>query len=340
MSEAVNQIVQIGPQAGTFAAPGASVAAITLLPVTEPAPIELDRASQYPAEDWGRNVKNHSGRGYHGARGSTLPLVGEFTYEQGMHLLEMNYAGSVAPTGSGPYTWVYPFEGGAPTLVPYTVETGSETSQDQWEAAGVLIDELTLGYDDLDAPGAHPWTFDASAMGLTREAAAITGSLTSTAVETLQGHRSILLEGAVGTAFASLTELAGSLISFQLVTRRSLVRRIYGGATDVATGWGFSEKSTGEVTAKVRISAGSKSDIHDAWNSSGAVLGEKRWRITTPGSGTKTAHLDLRFGMFAVGVGERDGERVYEVTGEIVDDATLVAPAQFTMINGIADLTP
>lgn len=342
MSEQVFHAAQIAPQTGgTFAAPGASVAAITILPVAEAINIELDRASQYPAEDYGRNVKNHAGRGYHGARGSTFSANGELTFEQAPHLLEQHYAGGITPTGTGPWVWAYPFEGGAPSLVPYTWEAGSETSQDQWEAAGVLIDELTLGFDDLDAPGAHPWTFDASCMGLTRAAAALTGSLSSTAVETIQGHLTVLKEGAVATAFGSLAELSASLVSFSITTRRSLVRRVYGGTTDVAVGWGFSEKSTGEITAKVKIGATAKSDIHDAWNSSGAALGEKRWRIAAAGTTTNAFTLDFRFGMFAVPIGERDGERLYEVTGEIVDDSTLAAPALATVTSAlVSDLTP
>jgi hypothetical protein len=339
MSEIVYDVAQIGRQAGTFYVPGASVPATTILPVTTPINIELDRASQYPAEDYGRNVKNHAGRGYHGTRGSTFSAEGELTFEQIMHLLEQNWAGSVVPTGAGPYVWVYPFEGGAPTLVPYTWECGTETSQDQWEAAGVLLDELTMGFDDLDAPGAHPWTFQASGMGLARDAAALTASLSSTAVETIQGHLTTIYEGSTATAFASLVELAASLVSFQIVTRRSLVRRYYGNvSTDLATGWGFTEKSSGEVTAKIKISATAKTDIHDAWNSAGHVLGEKRWRIKANGSGTKVMTIDFRNGMLAVPIGERDGERVYEVTGEIVDDTTLTAPAAITVTNSIASL--
>lgn len=341
MPENVFHVAQIAPQvSGTFAAPGASVAAITILPVTAPVGIELDRASRYPAEDYGKNVKNHAGRGYHGVRGSTLDLEGELTFEQAMHLFEMHYAGAVTPTGTNPYTWGYLLEHGSPTLLPYTVETGGESSTDQWEAAGVLIDELSLGFDDLDAPGAHPWTFRASCLGLTRAVAALTGSLSSTAVETMQGHLTILKQGSTGTAFASLSELALSLVAFNITSRRYLVRRNYGGTTDVATGYGFRQKTVAEVTAKVKISSTAKTDIHDAWNSSGTALGEKRWRLEVDGTGDNVADLDFRFGMFAVPVGERDGERVYEVTGETVEDSTLGGQAKWTIVNSIADLTP
>lgn len=340
MAEQVYDKAQIGPQAGTFAAPGASVPAITILPVTEAPIIELDRATQYPTEDYGANEKNHAGRGYHGVRGASLPLNGELTFEQAEHLFEMHYAGSVVKTGSGPYTSVYLLEKGAPTLVPYTVETGSETSQDQWEAVGVLIDELTLGFDDLDAPGAHPWTFQATCKALDRVVAAVTGSLSSTAVETLQGIYSVFKEGTTGTAFASLSEIAASFKSFSITTRRSLTFRAYGGTGDTPVGYGYSDKTVGEVTAKFKIGATTKTNIHDIWAASGSVLGERRWRVSVTGSGTNIAHLDMRIGEQKVAISTIDGERVYEVSAETVSDATLLAQAGWTMINGIADLTP
>ena len=414
MAEQVYDKAQIAPQAGTFAVPGASVPAITILPVTEAPIIELDRATQYPTEDYGTNEKNHAARGYHGVRGGSLPLNGELTYEQAMHLFEMHYAGGVVPSattvaitsssvanptvitttaphgltvgdvvqviiaghsgstptingtrlatvtgastftipvnvsvgGTGgtvaipPFTWVYLLEKGAPTLVPYTVETGSETSQDQWEGVGVLIDELTLGFSDLDAPGAHPWTFQATCKCLNRVAAAVTASLDSTAIETLQGQNSLFKDGPVSTAFASLSEIAATLKAFSITTRRYLTFRAYGGTGDIPTGYGFSAKTVGEVSAKLRITSTTETNIHNIWAAAGSVLGERRWRITTPGSGTKTAHLDMRVGELKVDISDVDGERVYDVSGETASDATLTAQAGWSVLNGIADLTP
>jgi hypothetical protein len=341
MSEAVFHVLQLGRQAGTFYAPGASVAATVLYPVSEAIAIELDRASQYPAEDYGRNIDAHAGRGSHGVRGATFSIASEARFGDLPHLLEMHYAGDVTPTGTGPYTWVYPLEVGLPTLVPYTAESGSETSQDQWEAVGVLIDEFTLGFDDLSAPGYHPWTVEASAMAINRVAAALTADidpLPAADLETMQGHLSIIKLGSTSTAFASLSEIASSLISFQIVTRRHLVLRPYGSTGDTAAGYGFSERTDGEVTFKVKVSSTTKTDLHDAWNSSGAALGEKRLRVTVDGSGDHLAHVDARIGLTAVPIGERDGERVYECTGKIVDDSALDAAAQWTIVNGIEEL--
>lgn len=342
MAERVFNTCQLAQQAGTFAAPGAAVAGSILYGTTEQINAELDRGSRYPAEDWGYNFKAYPGRGTHGVRGVTLSVPSEARFGDLMEMLEMHYAGGVTPTGVGPYVWGYVFETGSPTLVPYTVRFGSETTQDQWYVQGVLIDELNLGFDDLDAPGNHPWTVDASCIGIDRVVDNLTGSLgmpTATALETMAGHRSIIAFGSTSTAFASLTELSASLVSFQIRTMRHLVLRPYGAASgDTATGFGFSDKSEGQVTFKVKVSATSKSTLHDAWNSTGSPLGEIRARVTVDGNGNNGATLDFRTGLTAVPIGERDGERVYECTGELVRDDTLAGSAKWTLTNDVATL--
>lgn len=340
MAEEVFHVAQIAPQSGTMAAVGSSTAAITILPVTEVITPELDRGTAWAQEDYGRNIANHAGRGYHGVRSAPWSMSGEVTFEQVMHLLEMSFAGGVTPTGTGPYTWVYPLEVGAPTVIPYTIETGTETGTDQYELVGCLIDELTLSFDALAAPGASPWTFEAQGLAVDRVVAALTGSLSSTAVETWQGHLSVIKEGSTATAFGSLSELSASLISYSIVVRKSLVLRPYGSASDVAGKMGFSEKATGEVTAMIAHSSTAKTNIHDIYNVSGSIAGERRWRITVDGAGDNVAHIDQRLGFMQVERGSRDGESTYEITGELVYDSTLTAGAAVTVINSIADLTP
>lgn len=342
MAENVYNVCQLGQQAGTFAAPDAAVDGAILYGLTEPLSAELDRASAYPAEDYGYNFDAYPGRGSHGVRGATLSLASEARFGDLQEILEMHYAGGITPTGAGPYVWGYVFETGAPSILPATVRYGSETTQDQWYVSGVLVDELTLGFDDLDAPGLHPWTVDASCLGIDRVVDDLTAALSAPAVaalESMQGHRSIISFGSTSTAFASLTELSASLVSFQIKTMRHLVLRPYGASSgDTATGYGFSAKSEGEVTFKVKIGSSSKSTLHDAWNSAGAALGEIRARVAIDGNGNNAATLDFRTGLTAVPVGERDGERVYECTGKLVRDATLDGGAKWTVTNDVATL--
>jgi len=334
MSEQVYRVVQLGVETVV----GTSVAATQRLAVDASTP-ELDRGSQFGAEDYGRSVRNHAGRGYHGLRGSTMPFAGDVTFEQVMRFLEMHYAGGIVPSGAGPFVWVYPFEGAAATRKTYTIEEGVLSStQDEWEMAGVLVDDLTLEYDALAAPGAQPWRLSGTFLGMDRTVATLTPALTLPALETVMGHLTIVKEGTTATAFSALAEAASTLVRYSQTTNRSNVRRPYGGTSDVATAWGQTEKAAGTFEAMVKISATTKSDFHDIWNSSGGSLGERRWRIEAIGSGTKKLQLDCRAAIFAVGIGDRDGERVYAVTGEMVDDDTLTGPSQITVTNSMATL--
>lgn len=339
MAERVFNKIQLGEQT-TFAAPGASVAATVLFPGAVASWPELDRATAYPTEDHGRNARNAPGRGSHGARGVSFSLSGEVRFNDFMYPLEAHWAGDIAPTGTGPYTYVYDLETGSPTIQPMTAEMGSETSQDQWEVVGFLINDLTAGFEDLSAPGYAPWTFEASCVGIDRASAALTAALSPLAsgMETLKGHYSIIKEGATSTAFGSLSELSASLIGFQVSSQRALVIRIYGGTNDYGSGWGFSEMSTGTVTAKVKVGATAKTDFLDVYNVAGGVASERRWRVEADGNGNHVSDVDLRVGITGVQPDERAGEGVYGVTGELVYDATLDALATWTLVNDVAAL--
>lgn len=341
MSEIVYHKVQLGRQAGTMDAPGAAVPATMLLPVSENVIIELDRATQYPAQDWGRNAVARAATGFHGVRGANFSLPLHLRFEDFMYVLESHAAGDITPAslGGGLFRWDYPFEVGLPTLVPLTVESGAEVSQDQWAAVGAFCDELTLSFDDLDAPGAHPWMIDSSWLALNRIAQAFTPAVDlPTGLETMQGQNSLIHLGPVSEPFADLDELEASLISFSQHSMRHMELRAYGGDTDGASAVGFSEKTSGDVTFKVRISSNSKSRIYDEWENGSPFADDVRIRIATPGSGGKVANLDFALGMTAVPVGTRSGERVYEVTGQLLDEEDLDAIAQLSVTNTVASI--
>lgn len=449
-SESVFNIIQMGAQSGTAYAPGSAVPATILFPIDSPVQFLLDKAATYPKQDRGRNVRNTAGQGFFGVRGSDVTLPGQLSFEYIMTLLEMHACGGVSPTGS--YTWVYPFEALTPTTVPYTIEGGNtDASQSQMRMTSCLIDQLTIGFPDIIAPGAYPWTFSANVLGFDRQINALTtsgagtneiqavviaggslggtwtiafngvatsplaynvsaadlqtalralatvgganvtvggsagnytvtfiaslgatnvpmlvgnaGGLTgsgpspsititestpgvpTTAVaarsgmEIMQGHLTQLYEGTTATAFASITELAGSLKAYTQTTNRMLARRAYGGTTDVPIRFGFKDMSGGTCEAKIGISATSKSDFHDIWNvSSPTPLGERRWRLKVGGTGSKTMIIDARVGIMAVPTDDVDGERIFKVSGEFVDDNTLGAPLQWSVTNSIASL--
>lgn len=403
MTEQVYRVVQIGVES----TPGTAVAATVQLPI-DPTTIELDRASQYANEDYGRNARNHASRGYHGLRAASMPFAADLRFEDIMRFLEMHYAGGITPSAStvaittssianptvittstahgltsgdtvtiaghsgstptingsrvvtvltsttftipvnvsadgtggtvttGYYAYLYPLEAGASTVKTYTVEEGVVGStQDEWRMVGSLIDDMTLEYDALAAPGAQPWRVSGTMLGFGKDASTMTASKTAPAtLETAMGHLTVVKEGSTATAFASLSALTASLIRFSVNTNRNRVRRAYGAASgDVATGWGVSERTTGTFELMLKIGSTSKSDVYDAWNSSGGALTEKRVRVECAGSGSKMFQYDLRAGYTQVGIDDRDGERVFLAQGELVDDTTLNAPAAATVTN-------
>lgn len=340
MSEGVYRILQLGAQSGTLAAPGSAVAATVLYPCEPGGPPTLDRGSAIPNEDVGRNVRNRPGRGYHGLRAAELSFESDVRFEDVMRLLEMHYAGGVAATGVGPYTWVYPLEGGVSTIKPYTIEEGVVgDTNDQWQLASAAINELTFSYDALAAPGTQPWRASASMVAFDRSISALTAALSAPAtLETAMGHLTIINDGSTATAYASLTELSSSLISFSMTTSRQLVPRPYGGSTDLSSAFGFSEKTTATFEAMLRITSGTKTAAYDTFNSAGGAITDRRWRVQCSGSGTKKFTIDGRVSILKVDIDDRDGERTYMVSGEFVDDTTLTAPVAITVINGQAAL--
>lgn len=334
MSQAVYDVIQLGRQT----VDGTAVAATTVFPGKADAP-ELDRGYRNPDEDYGIQDEEVAGRGAMGLRGASTRISGDVTDSDWMHFAEMHFAGSVAPTGSGPYTWLHTADSTSDTAKRYTIELGSETAQDQWRLTGCLCDELTMGFDALEAPGNMPWTFDASIQALDRSITALTAAQAAPAArETFEGHLTTIAEGAVATAFGSLSVLTASLVMFRFTSSRPWVRLPYGGATDIATAWGQSGKSGVTFEAQIKIGSTAKTNVHDNFNASGSPVTEKRWRLLTTGSGTKTLTVDARVRYRVVGRAERNGEHVYGIQGSMVKDATLGGRIAVTTVNSTSVL--
>ena len=343
MSENVFNILGMGRQTGDFDAPGAAVAATFLYPIESPVGFELDRASAYPKQDRGRNVRNNRGSGYHGVRGASTSLPSQVRYEDLPDILEQIYAGGVAPValGGGLYRWDYPFEPGAPTVVPYTYEGGNIDNADaQMRLLSCLISSLTIGFPDITAPGAAPMTLSADVVAFDREIIEVTPAIAARdSLEVVQGHLFRLYEGDTTEAFAALAELVGSLKSFTMTAGKSVTARAYGSADDIPTKFGYTDTANGTFEMKVGISPTSASDFHDIWNATAPTpIGERRWRMANAGSGGRALVVDARVGILGVPYDEADGERLFKVTGEFADDDALDATHQISVTNTVASL--
>jgi hypothetical protein len=334
MAERVFDIIQMGVQS-TDATP---VAATAIFPARIDS-AELDRSLRIPEEDFGRLSPANPGRLAYGPRGASASLEANVRFEDVMRLLEMHGKGGVAPTGSGPYTWTYTFDETSLTAKSYTLELGSETAQDQWRLIGCRIEELTLGFDALAAPGNAPWSASASIVAIDRTINALTSGLSApAALETAEGHLTTVYEGTTATAFSSLTELAAHLVAFRLTSRMPWERRIYGSTSDTASSWGLSGKPETTFEMELKVSSSAKTNIHDTFMAAGAAATERRLRIRATGSGTKTLTIDGRVVYESVQRGDRNGEAVYSVTGRYVYDPTLASRLQIVVVNGVSAL--
>lgn len=334
MAERVFDIIQLGAQT-TDTTP---VAATVVFPGRLDSPA-LDRSLRVPEEDFGRLSPANPGRLAFGVRGASASLDAEVRYEDIMRLLEMHAKGGVTPTGAGPYTWTYTFDETSLTAKSYTIEIGSESPQDQWRLVGCRVDELSLGFDALSAPGNAPWSATASIVAIDRAINALTASLSApSALETAEGHLTTVYEGTTATAFGSLTELAAHLVAFRLTSRMPWERRAYGSSTDVATGYGLSGKPEVSFEAELKVSGTSKTNVHDTFLASGATATERRLRVKAVGSGSKSLTIDGRVIYESVARGDRNGEAVYSVTGRYVYDPTLASRLQIAIVNGVATL--
>ncbi len=331
MSELVFDKIQLGRQTVYTTA----VAATTVYP-GKATSFDNDRGYLNPDEDFGNLSDEYPGRGSWGVRGAGWQVASPFRFQDWMHFGDMHF-GLSAVSGAGPYTHTLTADATSLTPKPYTIEMGSEDALDQWEVHGCLATNLTLGFDALSAPGNSPWMLDVTGIGIDRAIAARTAALSPPAtLETAEGHYTLLKEGAVGTAFASLAELATSLKNFQLTSTVPYVLRAHGSATDLADSYGVSGKAGVTFTAGVKIGATAKTNVHDIYNVSGSVLTERRWRIALDGSGNNAATIDARVRFRVVNRTEHEGQALYGIEGSMVYDATLAGRVQIIGINDIA----
>lgn len=343
MSEAVFNVVQLGRQAAV----ATGTAASTVFPVDAGfLGFELDRASESPEEDFGISSREYPGRESTGVRWATASLPFVARYQDLVHALEMHVdtIGTPSGTAGGTSTWPYTFDESvdvlSTALKPYTVEYGVKGStQDEWEAVGVIANELELGFDALSAPGNSMWKGNLGLVALTRTPATMTSSLSAPAtLETIEGHLTTFAEGSTSTAFASLSAVTGTLKQFSFRSNLNAVGRAYGGSTDLATNIGRSGKGEVEFDALIGISSTTKTNVLDIFEVAGSVVTERRWRIEASGSGVNKLTIDFRCRFRAVQVGDHENERLYAVNGVWVYDSTLAGRGKVLVTNALTTI--
>jgi hypothetical protein len=304
---------------------------------------DLNRGSEFPKQDRGRNVRNNPGSGYHGIRSASTSLSSQVRYEDLLDVLEQCYSGGIVPSdlGGGLFRWDYLFEASAPTLIPYTYEGGNtDEPEAQMRLVSALISQLTLSFPDIPSEGAAPWELSGDVMAFDRELNEFTpGLVARPGLQVAQGKYTRLLQGDTSTAYDNLAEIEESLKMFSCVANRNLTRRAYGGSGDLPSRYGFSDSSNGTFTARVAVSNETRTDFHDIWNVVvPEPIAERRWRVLCEGGGGRAFWVDARVGMLAMPIAEADGERLFEISGEFVDDEALDGNHQISVINTVATL--
>lgn len=331
MSEAVFRVLQLGHQTGF----GTAVAATTIFPCDPGSgEFELDRAAESPDEDYGVAVRHQAGRGSFGVRIATGNLTGTVRYEDFGHVLEMAL-GTVVTSGTGTGTVTHTWTGDASssTVLPYTIEVSDDTQD--WDVNDVVCPQFDAGFDALTVPGNAMWTFNAQLQGSNKAKSTATGSLSApSALETAEGHLTVLKEGPVGTAFASLSELSAHLVSYRITVNCPKPGRVYGGTADTASAWGLQKRET-SFEAMLKVSSSSITNVFDIFNVSGGLPTDRRWRVALDGAGVNAMTIDgrVRFTSVNVDPDGRDGERLLSVSGYYVYDSTLASDLQWIITN-------
>lgn len=332
MAEAAYRVLQLG-QESAF---GTSVAATTIFPCDPGSgEFELDRAAESPDEDYGMAVRHQAGRGSFGVRAATGSLSFVMRFEDLMHPLQMTLGTPVITAGT-PTTYTFTADTTSSTVKPYTIEVADDTQD--WKVTSALCTQLDMSFDALTAPGNAMWTATATLQGIDKAKATATSSLSApSTLESMEGHLTTLAVGPVGTAFASLTELSGSLKSLSISINDPKPLRVYGGTADKASAAGRQKREI-TIEAQLKESATTVAEF-DIFNVSGGQPTDRRWRVTIDGSGDNSMTIDFRVRYTAFNVDpDVDGERLFHVTAYAVYDSTLASDIEITLKNDVTSI--
>lgn len=284
---------------------------------------------QYVDEDRGSFAMNY--RFTTGAEDNSFTLESEAaSYEQLGWFLQTAVKGSVAPVG------------GTVTFTPST----SGVTGDDLQAASIEFGDDTQGYllryceantFSLDtgtiAVGASiPLKFSGEYMASSFTSNTKTPGLSYPTLTTIDVADSTFYIGPTGTAFGSLSPLAGSLRAFKLTYNNNLAKKLFvgDGRTPSAMGRG---KRTITFEATVEGNADGVSRFNE-WK-----LGTtKRMRLKFA-TGAKSLTIDGRISFMSFEIGDVDTNTVYNLAGEFEYDSDLTAEIQFVLANGESSYT-
>lgn len=336
--ESVFRTIQLGKES-SYGDGGNGTATIAM--AVDPGAFEftLDRAVNIPDVDAGGIGRNYSGVASSGVRQATSSGSIEARFEEIGQWLEMAVGTGVVSGTASPYTHTYAFDWGSDSVLSRFIEVKAD--QQDFLAKGVVVTSIDLGFDNIGGGQNVPWKISVELLAADYSVGTATASVSFPGTaEVIEGHYSTVSEGPIATAFASLSELSSSLVSYHLRVDNPTPLRPYGGTADTAAAHGR-QKRTSTVTAMLAVGSTALADSFTIYNVSGSVPTPRRWRVAATGSGTKSLTIDHQLLLKEVKIEPdgRDGERLLSVTAEAIYDSTLTTDCQIAIAGlGIAAL--
>lgn len=294
---------------------------------------QLNRAHEIPDEDFGSIDSYMAGRGSYGVRQATGSVSMQASFELVPYLLQMAIGTPVTSGTADPYTHTFTAESTSALAKSYTWEVDAGTQD--WIATGVVVTRFDIGFDAVTAGQNAMWTLNADLLANDLATGTATTSLSAPSpIQTMEGHLTQLYEGPAGTAFASLSELTGSLVQYRLTVDCPKPLLPYGGTADKATALGRG-KRTVTASGLVVVSASTISDLFDIYNVTGALPTDRRMRIKCSGSSSTSFTIDHRveYDDIHVEPNGRDGERLLAFSAKVPYDSTLASALQIAVNN-------
>lgn len=312
-------------QGGIEATKGTSVAATRVLMarITNAA---FNRPREFVEEDRGTLVGAQRFIG--GVDDYGFTIEGDATYEQLGWFLSTAVIGDVSPTTVNTNVFRFTFTpqttAGGDTLDSALVEFGDDTQEFECEYCEGT--RLTLGFDTLAAGQATPLRFSVDYFTQSLTSNTKTVSLTPPTVDTILATGANFYLGSTSTAFASLSELTGSLRSLNLTYDNALAKKIY-----VGDGTTYSNLGRGRrvITFDAKVEGNSDGVTRFVeWD----LATEKRARIVFQGpviSGaspatTKKLTIDMHFVFTSFDpLQSVDTNTVFAISGRCLPDTAL-----------------
>lgn len=299
--------------------------------------IEEDRGTLVASQRFVEGVKDYT---------FSIEQADGATYEDIGWLFQTVVAGSTAGSNVNTTAYQYSFApqttAGGDNLQTATIEFGDDTQE--YECEYCEGNGFTLGFDTLAVGQAAPVTLSVDYVTQSLASNTKTAGLSLPTVETILATGANFYLGSTSTAYASLSELTGSLRSWRMTWQNQLGRKVF-----VGDGKTYSNVGRGRriITFTAMIEGNSDGVTRfTEWD-----LGtEKRMRLRFQGTiitgsspaTTKKLQIDGRFVLTAFNpIGEVDTNTVYEIEGRFLPDSALTNTAEVNimLVNDVASYT-